>query len=212
MAPARNRTIALIVTLLVAAAGCSRAGSEPGPTAPLVTAGPSEAPSAEPTETASPDPYAIPEDPEDIDAAYVERVLEALSVGYAEATREVATSRRVTPAVRRILQNTHTDEAAGSVVSDFRRVLRSPGGRSAFSPSPKPAEIQVREIVSRTRSCLFALVRQDLSGLLRQGSRPFLSYYYLVAEGDSQGVNRTPWKIAGNAEPLRGGADFKDPC
>lgn len=212
MATARNRTIALIVTLLVMAAGCSRAESEPGPTARLATAAPSEEASPEPTETASPDPYAIPEDPDDIDAAYVERVLEALSVGYAEAAREVATSRKVGPAVREILKNTHTDEAAANVIADFRSVLRSPGGRRAFSVNPRPAEIEVRKIVSRSRSCLFALVRQDLSGLLREGSRPFLSYYYLVAEGGAQGVNRTPWKVAGNAEPLRGGAQFKDPC
>lgn len=215
MPTARNRTIALLVTLLVLGAGCSDAGSEQGPTAPLATAGPSEEVTAEPTPTPSPDPYAIPEDPADIDAAYVERVLEALSIGYAEATREVVARRAVTNTVVDILKMSHTPKSRASVVQDFRSVLRAdPSGRP-LAPNPTPAKIKVTKVIHGDDQCIYARALQDLSGLVRGGGvEPFPSYYYLV-RNDSMGassINPTPWLIAGNAEPLKSGKEFANPC
>ena len=216
MATARNRRIALLVTLLIVAAGCSRAGSEPGPTASIATASSSEAaPSEPPSETPSPDPYAIPDDPADIDAAYVERVLEELMVSIADAARSVARTRSLTPEAIKRLRATHRETPGSSVVGEFRTALRKdPTGRP-FSRNASPTTIDVREVVSASRGCIFVRVLQDTSGLVRQEIQPFAAYYQIEAKrpgDDPHGLNKTPWVIVADAEPRKDGKEYADPC
>ena len=215
MAPARNRTIALLVTLLVAASGCSRAGSEQGPTAPLATAEPSEAASPEPTETASPDPYAIPEDPDDIDAAYVERVLAELVKPISAATQEVVRTGRMNVKARRLLASTHTGQALDGTVDAYRDALRNARAQNVFSSRPKPVEVTVRRVIGRSRDCVFVAAMQDTSGLAGQEIEPFLTYYELEPKRDGDDLdnrNPTPWMIAVDALPRTDGRKYKDPC
>ena len=215
-----GRAIWGMVALTLLLAGCSRAATPAVPAATLAPA-PSETevaqvePTNPPTEPAPPvDKFAIPEDPKDIDKAYVERVLEELSKGYAHATRVVARDQRVAAEAHEALSATHTPDAKASVIRDFKRVLKTQP--KALSPKASAADIEVRKLLMADAECVFALVRQDLSGLVRGGSRPFLSYYYLVHAGVPAGsamtINRSPWRIGGTAEPLPGQKEFRNPC
>ena len=215
MTTARNRTIALLVCLLVAAAGCSRA--EPSTSAATLAPAPSPTESAtaaaEPAE--STDPYAIPADPKDIDKTYVQRVLNELGTAYAAATREVVASRAVTRKVGDILSASHTPDSRRSVIADFRQVLRADRRARPLAADAQAGEYQVQELLHADRQCIYSLVRQDLSGLVTGGGiKPYPAYYYLVARQgkDDRGVNPTPWLIAGTAEPRRQGKEFANPC
>ncbi len=220
MAAAWIRTIALFITLMVMSAACSRPQGPTAPTAELPTP-PSEASTSEVAATTTPqttevaDSYAIPADPKDIDKQYVEKVLEALSAGYVEATREVVASKSVNGRVKAVLAQTHTAAARASVMREFRSVLKANPDGGPFAPDPKPARIVVRELIDVSRTCIYTLVDQDLSGLIRGGGiEPFPSYYYLVPKDGErrQEFNPTPWTIGGNVEPLRSGKKFANPC
>jgi hypothetical protein len=203
--------VAGLVAFGVLLAGCSREAPS-SPAAPPPTAVPTPTDSPEPTEP--PDEYAIPDDPADIDEAYVERVLEALTTGYAEATREVATSTAITPGLRKILRETHTDEARQSLVADFRAVLRDHPDAAPLARKPTAPVVEVREVIDAQPDCIFTLVEQDFSGILRGGGvDPYPAYYYLVSRDGAPGsVNPTPWLIAGTGEPQADGEEFENPC
>lgn len=217
MAGVRNRTIALLIVGLVLSAGCSPQAKPAPPAAQLGTDAPEEAtptPTAVPTESEAPDPYAIPENPEDIDKAYVERVLVALDAGVVAATREVARSKKVTPAVADALRPTHLASARDGYLAAFRQALAQPGGLP-FRRNPKLVEIEsVDRIVTARPSCIFAAVTQDSSGLLTRPIEPFQVYYHLVPKQDPRPTkaNPTPWMVAADSEPPKNGKEFEDPC
>ena len=215
MTTARNRTIALLVCLAALAGACSKA--EPTTPAATLGAAPSEtAPATEPpTEAASEDPYAIPADPKDIDEAYVERVLTQLTRPISEAARVVVRENAVTPEARGLLGATHKDSALRGVTAAFKSAIRDRPARKVFNPRATPIGIRVREVVSADHLCIFALALQDTSGLGRQEIKPFPGYYQLerkLAEDDPNQTNPTPWMIVADAEPLKGGKEYADPC
>lgn len=220
MAAARNRTIALLITLMVVSAACMRQQGPNGPAAQLPTAS-SEAstseatatPTPDPSEVANPDPFAIPADPNDIDKVYVARVLDALSGAYGKAALEIVRAGGVTPRVEQVLARTHTRVAAKSGAADFARVVQQAGTTEVFRTQPAQARISVRSVVSAQRDCVFALVEQDLSGLFRGGTRPITAYYHLTAGNtEISGENPTPWKIAGNVLRNGTGTGVENPC
>ena len=216
MTTARNRTIALLVCLSFVAAGCSRA--EPStPTATLGAApSPTEVPTSEPAEaTDPPDPYAIPKDPKDIDAAYVEKVLEKLSESIARATRIVAAEDAVTPAVVEALESSHRGPALPGIVGAFREALNRGPATRYFSKRATRADIEVRKIISASRRCIFTLVMQDPSSLGKQEVDAFPTYYQLGRKrpaSDPVGENPTPWMVVADGEPLANGKEYANPC
>lgn len=215
MGVVRVSTAALFIALAVLGAGCSRQQNPSTPTAQLATS-PAESPTAEATAapTEALDPYAIPEDPDDIDEEYVERVLLALDRGVVEATAEFARSKEVTPAVTKALKPTHLPSARSGYIAAYKRALSAPGPLP-FRRNPRLVDIvSVDEIVTATRSCIFVGVTQDSSGLLNRSIKPFPVYYHLLRKQDAENTaaNPTPWMIAADAEPPKGGKEFRDPC
>lgn len=213
MRSGRCSWIAGFVVLAALTAGCSSEQSE-SPAAPAPTAAPSSAPtSPEPSE--SPDPYAIPENPADIDEAYVERVLEALSESTAAAAREIAREGRVTAAARTELATAHRGPALAGILRAFRRAVRTGEPHRFFSAQATAVDVTVDEILSADRACIFALVTEDTNSLGGQEVEPFPTYYHLGLKetgDDPAGRNPTPWMIEGDGPPLPKGKEYEDPC
>ena len=218
MACARNRTIALLILVLTLSAGCSQPSGPTTPAAAPPTAASEEATpaaTAAPTESEAPDPYAIPDDPADIDKAYVERVLDGLMVSIGKAARGVARHGRLTAAHRQELRATHREEPGSSIIRVFEETLEEDPSGKPFSPNATPAEITVKDVVFASRDCVFVLVLQDTSGLVRQEIAPFPAYYQLGAkraDEDPHGLNPTPWVIVADAEPRADGKEYANPC
>ena len=223
------RTIAWFVTAALLLAACGSGNEEPTtPTAPIPTATTSEpAPTdpptiAEPvtpppTEQAEPaDPFAIPDDPADIDKAYVERVLEELSTGLALAVRATVEDRRVTPRVRRTLAASYrTPDALPGIVQALKRAVRQTPPQRLFNPRARGIDMTVASLLSADDRCIWVRVRQDTSDLVRQDIKPFAAYYQLRskrADEDPNRRNATPWMIVTEVRPRADGKEYRDPC
>jgi hypothetical protein len=214
----RNHTIAAVVLLAALVAGCSE---RQVPATPAATLGaPASAqpttqppPSIPPTEPVAEDPYAIPSNPKDIDKAYVERVLKHLIRPLAEAVR-ITVEGGEESEVRMVLSATHSRDALRGTLRALRDVVRGKQGNRVFRSRPRPPELTVKNVLSATRACIFALVRQDATGMTRQKVEPFDAYYHLRATHRGQDVRRnpTPWMIVADAEPLGRGKEYEDPC
>ena len=214
----RNRTIAAVVLLAALLAGCSQRQE---PTTPAATLGalasepPTAAPSDAPTDPPAPDPYAIPANPEDIDKAYVEKVLQELMVSISNAARTVARRGKLTEEAIAGLRATHRQDSPPTVVDGFRAALREDPSGGIFSRNAKPTRISVRKVISVNESCIFTLVLQNMSGLVEKKVKPFPGYYHLGLKrpsDDPDGRNPTPWVVVADAKPRRDGKEYSDPC
>jgi hypothetical protein len=216
----RNHTIAAVVLLAALVAGCSE---RQVPATPAATLGaPASAqpttqppPSTPPTEPVAQDPYAIPANPKDIDKAYVERVLQELMGGIAEAGRELARERTVTRKAMTALRVRYTREAARGVVRELRMVAKRNLIDEVFGRKAQPPVINMKRVITATSQCIFTFVGQDTAPLGGKEVPPFPAYYELTRKRpgvDPDMLNATPWVIAADAEPMSGGKEYSDPC
>ena len=202
---------ALIAVALVAAACTSGDESSPQAVGPGAVAGGSTAAPATsaPTQAPSPDPFAIPDDQVGFTQEYLERVLEQLTLSIPQAVRIAQREGDVTPAVQRVLRQTHTARGRRGVLSALRRAVAAEP--PVLARNPRRPTVQVRRIVSADARCVFVLVRQNL-GILRGGGTFFRSYYHLVARNrDHTELNPSDWLINGSKQPLRD-ERFPSPC
>ena len=204
--------VAGFVVVALLAAGCS--GEEPStPAAPAPPTALPESPTPEPTP--STDPYAIPADPADIDEAYVERVLEALSESTAAAARVVAEKGRVTRDARAHLASAYRrGPSLDGVIRAFTRAARQQG-QDVFSPTATSITFDVVDLVSADSECVFAEVMQDTSGLGQQEIEPFPGYLHIEPkrpDEDPKSQNPTPWMVVAEVGEAPPGKEYENPC
>jgi hypothetical protein len=203
----------LVVLCAVLVTGCTR-DAPTTPTAELPTAAATDPTPTEATEPA--DPYAIPADPDDIDEAYVEGVLEALSESVAAAARIIATSGEVTAETRAELAATHrAGPALDGVVRSFKRSIRNRNAHDVFNPGAQGVTIEVRRLLTRTPTCVFARVLRDTSDLVGQELDPLVGYFHIEpkrSDEDPERRNATPWMIVAEVGPPPRGQEYDDPC
>jgi hypothetical protein len=215
---ARWAALAIVAVML---AGCSRPAAPEVPAAAPPTAvvtqppppTPTDAPTTEPAVTEEADPYAVPEE---IDEAYVERVLDVFGAVDAQIAREVAQRRRVTRTTVTLLKSTRAPEAAADNLRTLRRVIRRQGP-DFFSSTAKPADYTVDDLVTATPKCIFVLTTVDSSGLVEDPvSRSIQEYYWLGLATDYGGttatLNPTPWVVVGARPPRPDGTKYSSPC
>ena len=195
------RFTALVLALAVGVAGC-RSRDDDGPvaeargtgtTTPLTTA-----------TTAPADPYAVPAT---IDAAYVQRVLDALDRIDAEVFAEALAARQVTALVTLRLRSMYNPEELDRQVHALQIQL----GRdlSVFKNPPGMRRTVVKRVVTARPDCILVEVEFDNTNLLKN-PRPspptYLGLEPTAASSDPSNLNPTPYSIFLET------VDFEDPC
>ena len=190
---------------------------EPAPTpppatptpAPSPTPTPTPSPSPEPSPTAKPadpdeagDPYAVPDDPADIDEAYIQRVLDVMDELYGAAFHalyyddaEFGDEAFVAP-----LQAAYTDPAFGSMVQVFD--LHRGDGYPNLRADPGLRRRYVSEILFASGSCIDLVVASDFSEIAEElpddhlQPADFTTLVQASELDDPEGLNPTPWQIS----------------
>lgn len=194
------RAAVVVLTLVLLAGACS-GDDDPGPatTAPSAPSASSSPPSSDATSTsAAPttDPFAIPEV---IDAAYVNRVLEALYRIDGEVTREVLASGDVQPNVIEKISDIYRDPQLTRELQALPALLE--GDRSRFRNPPGDRQVFVTSVVEVASDCIVALVESDFSAVVAipPPKDPNVVGVVTLApastRADGGGSNPTPWSI-----------------
>ncbi|MGH9157526.1 MAG: hypothetical protein ACRD1K_17210 [Acidimicrobiales bacterium] len=208
-----GRLAGLVIIALLA--GACFAGEDPGPSATAPTAGaPSSSSPAVVTTTSVPpaDPYAIPDV---IDAAYVNRVLEALYAVDGDVVRTVvATGKFGIEEVGKFVAiytepqlNVELEQLKELPESDLATYRRPPGDRRATVAKLARADV----------ACVIALVQFDFSDVLAvppvqvPGEADRITLIPSAPATDRQGSNPTPWSIA-EARVVRAGEEHDSTC
>ena len=205
----------LVVVAVLALAGCGREAPATTPAAgvPTAVAG-SETPSAGASEATEPgDEYAVPDQ---IDAAYVEKVLEALSSSVADAAREIVARGNVSAQAKAILASTHrAGTSLDGVLASFERAIDRERPADVFNPEARRIDIEVEKIYTAEADCIFTRVQQDTSDLVGEDIDPVTGYIHIESKSgdeDPEGRNPTPWMIVAEVGDPPKGQEYDDPC
>lgn len=199
---ALNAAAAAIVLCTALVGGCQpdEPAGEPATLAtpsvgPTADTSPSPEPTQPPTPSApnpTPDPFAVPAT---IDAAYVERVLNALYEIDAETTRLALEAGTVTPQVRERIEAGNAPEEAEIQSTLLEAALAT--GLPEVRRTPGPVTITVSRVLSATPTCVALVGTTDYSNVLVEPpvgpQEPQL--IALVPEEPDTAINPTPWKI-----------------
>ena len=196
------RRAATIVALVIMG-GCSDGSSE-SPEAVMATTTPAtqQTTTTEPvttTTTEPADPFAVPDDPADIDAAYVERVInehnriigDALRIQLAGGDAMEIVDRYNAVFVRRV--------ANGLLTSTF---ALSEQEIAAMQAQPGDPVSQVLSITSADAECIYAVVKTDYSAVVNEPPDPPVDALILRADeatGRTSELNTTGWISEGLA-------------
>jgi hypothetical protein len=112
-----------------------------------------------PTTTTTTNPYAVPAV---IDIAYVNRVLAGLDAATGDIVRLVVRTRTIPPEALDRMRAIYSDpNRLQRSIDGFQRDIRD--GFKAYQQNPGNKTTLVTELVTATRSCIFARVRRDYS-------------------------------------------------
>jgi ABC-type transporter Mla MlaB component len=137
----------------VPAAGCGDDGGEAAPERTTTTAEPAVTTTTEPE-----DPWAVPEE---IDEAYVQRVLEELYRLQGDLTREVIAEGAVTA---NAVSGFQTIYGASMAVVQINGLLEAGhSGFVGFRANPGNTRVEVADIINADRECIAVLVHLDFS-------------------------------------------------
>ena len=181
-----TRAVVAGLLLVTALAACSPDDEPAAPTATLGTA---------PPVTPTTDPYAVPPV---IDAAYVNRVLEALDAAVGEVVRIVVREKRIPQEAADRLQALYLDERRiqlelDSFQDDMRDNFRS------YRTEPGNQDSTVLDLISGTPTCIFAKIRRDYSmvgtAIADNSITQWVGLKPRDPSRDLRGFNPTPWAI-----------------
>jgi hypothetical protein len=162
-----------------------------------------------------PDPTVIPEDPDDIDEAYAQAVIDEIDGYYREAlklTLQSAPLPDATPPVELVLavNETFVPQWRDSILEDEIRVFSDPEWSDEFenhfvsADQYEPAEAVVLGVEVVEGPCLLIELERDLENVLREPpDDPYRQGYVLVPHDDEDlSLNQTPWQLAVPEVPL----------
>lgn len=219
--PTPSILAALLALLALVAAGCQ--GSDPEPPAATLdepTTEPEPPPDLTPSDSPTPTPtldptlYAIPDNPEDLNAEYFERVLQALYDVEGEAGRIIVEEEKVSEAalerLRAVYDGRRLDELIDlydqQVTAGLDNTLRPPGN----------LHVTVLRVISADHECAFVAGLRDYSEIVRSprdrsGEEDFFQLLQIEEGQDPKRRNPTPWVIGGTAIRSDGNQP-EDPC
>jgi hypothetical protein len=182
--------------------GCQGGEAQDEPVAAEVT--PLPTPRATPSPTPSPtpgavDPYTVPDDPADIDEAYVQAVLDELDALDGEMFRIVVREREITEEAEALLNAVYEEPARSEELDLLELELEE--GFPDVRPNPGDRETSVQAIISVTDDCVFIAAQQDYSAVSEawEGWDPtrqlFLGLRHRLGIGEDEFLNPTPWQV-----------------
>lgn len=141
--------------------------------------------------------YAIPDDPAEIDAAYLDRVLAALFHVFGDAQRKKVATGQVMPADLLPLRAISNDP---DFETRARLFATTPvGNRRDYREPIGDRRVTVTRVISARPDCVVVEVSFDFSPILVDPPPPTTAYLTLRPTqpgADPDDVNRTPWSIS----------------
>ena len=188
-----------LATAAVGLAGCGGGGGDGAADGPTAT-----------VPTTPPDPYAVPAV---IDEAYVNRVLAALDAATGDVVRIVVSTRTLTPEAIERLQALYVGDALNSRFNVFQNDIFN--GLSGYKTTPGNKRTTVAELITATRSCVFAKVSRDFSAVTdAPDARLSIQWIALIprtSPQDPESYNPTAWVFSYDGFPLDG-SEPSNPC
>jgi hypothetical protein len=200
--PVRRLLPLLLLPALLSCNGDGEGG------AATTTAPPETTTSVATTTTVAPDPFSVPEDPADIDAAYIEAVLAELERINGDALR-LAVSEGLSPTISELLQSIYTPELFATeiqIISDL-----AGAGFEGVSPNPGDVRVSVDSVLSARSDCISADAIEDFSEIGPGGLAAARTRVELRRPPEPSNPNRTPWVYA-LRQPLDGPSPMPEPC
>jgi hypothetical protein len=211
----RTRSLALVLAAALLLTACQR-GEPEVPAATLAEAITPEPVDTAPSRSPSPSPSLPPVDysiPPVIDAAYAERVLDALYAIETEAVREMMRSGAITDRATNLVRAAYVPGFADFRTSTYQDEVDS--GWPGVLPTPGDGGFSVDTVLSASAPCTFVGGRRDATQVLVAPTElPGVTYVQLVpkVEGaDPEQLNPTPWMIASSLHRFDSSVP-EDPC
>jgi hypothetical protein len=142
------------------------------------------------TTTSAPDPFTVPDDPADIDEAYVEAVLAELEHINGDALR-LAVSEGLSPEVRELIESANAFDQAAREIETM--VQLSITGFEGVAAPPGDVVLDVQSILVASATCIAADVVEDYRPVGPEGVSGVRTRIELVS---SEGSNPTPWRFS----------------
>jgi hypothetical protein len=177
------------LALLVVVSGCAPDDADLGPAATLGTA-----PTSVPTTARPIDVAVIPDDPADIDEAYVQAVVDALYRVDAQAGRIFIETMQLDDEAIDILRSIYVPEELDRQVDIWFQDLAQRGDELL----PGMLENDVQRIIDVADDCVYVEVSRNYSDTTTRPSSPREIYLGLTPKApgdDPEGVNETAWML-----------------
>ncbi|MGH9176934.1 MAG: hypothetical protein ACRD0N_00050, partial [Acidimicrobiales bacterium] len=157
------------------------------------------------TTVAADDPFAVPEQ---IDAAYVDRVLVELNRVYGDVVRKVVGARTYDRADLDPLRAIFNEPLLALQAKQFGELTTM--DPASFRQPIGDRRISVKELITARPDCIFARVEFDVSAVVVQAPPPDEAYYLTLtptpADADPTDRNPTPWSMTRESDGRQ------DPC
>jgi hypothetical protein len=205
-----RRAVRAVVVAMACLTACSDGGgaAEARPDATL----PPGSSSTTSTTAERTDPFAIPDDPADIDEAYLQRVVDALYAVDAMATRKIVASRALSDAETRFLRAIFLEEEYDQQVDGWQQTLaRGPG---MFRDPPGALAHDVTRLITVAPDCIYLEALRDFGAVTARDVEVSAVYLGLTPKrspDDPGGLNPTPWMLFSDGFNLDGSVP-EDPC
>ncbi|MBV9665787.1 MAG: hypothetical protein JOZ37_17610 [Actinobacteria bacterium] len=186
---ARRAAAVAIAALALTACGKSATPKRAAATKLPEPTVPATAPTTVPT-----DPYAVPPT---IDAAYLNKVIQALDHVDGDATRLIVARRQLVPEAARRLSSIYSAEEFTAQTNLWLDLLDK--GLPGAQASPGDVVTTITRVIAAGRSCAFVEVRRDYSKVATNGPTAGTDYLVLAPldrKRDPNAFNPTPWVIS----------------
>jgi hypothetical protein len=180
----------LVVAAVVLAGGCSQTGpTTAGATVPTVSTTSSST-------TTAPESFAVPAEESKIDAAYAERVLNALKHVSGEVVRRIHARRAFDQSDLVILRAIYNDPELAAQAKGYRGLVAK---HDAERDPPGDNTVSVTRLIGANLACIAVAATVDVSATVKDPPPPYTTFYVLrlTQQGaNPDGINPTPWSIA----------------
>ena len=153
------------------------------------------------------DEFAAPDDPADIDAAYVDAVLDRMHEGLVPAARDAVAAGEVTDELRDALADVYTGDAIELQYILWEARVTGEHQGTEVRQAVEDLDGRVHRTTPRVvdESCIFVEAEVDDTPVVRDDAHPREYHVALVPAVPVPPVNPTPWRIQregeGDADP-----------